>query len=148
MNCKSYRALFAVGISLAADLTHGAPVSASLTNSLGTQTKKIEIPVSIFVVPTNSADGRDPFYPESTRFLGSSTNSRISINPVILVLQGISGTPTSKLAIINGRTLAEGEQTELTLGGKRVQIRCVEIKADSVTVEVEGSRHELKMRNL
>jgi hypothetical protein len=149
MNLKSQQTLLILTL-FSAFMAHAAPNSSNPLNSAGALTNKIHIPVSIFVISTNSSEGRDPFYPESTRFYGGGTNSTPTheIGAAVLTLQGISGTTNRRLAIVNGRTLAEGEETELLVNGKRLKLRCIEIKNDSASVELEGVRRELKMRGM
>jgi len=104
------------------------------------------IPKSIFVVPK---DARDPFYPTSTRLSNSGASAKATApSPVkvSLILNGLSGTSGHRLAMINGRTLAEGESSDVPSGGNFVKVLCVEIKEYSVVVEVGGSRQELSMR--
>ena len=111
--------------------------NASLTN----------IPKSIFVIPKDAKDGRDPFYPNSDRLSKSGTNETVvSAVKVPLILNGLSGASGHRLAMINGRTLAEGESSDVPSGGSLVKVHCVEIKENSVVVEVGGSRQELTMR--
>lgn len=106
------------------------------------------VPKSVYAVPASEADGHDPFYPASDR-LRRSSNSKPSNTPkapsLTLVYNGLSGTADHQLAIINGRTLAEGEETELVLPTGRVKIRCVEIKGETVIVEAFGERRELRL---
>jgi hypothetical protein len=108
------------------------------------------VPQSVFVVPKNPKEGRDPFFPNSTLLWGtvSKTPKQTSTPEAApMVLMGISGTGDHKLAIINNRTLAEGEETEVSSGGGRIRFRCVEIKKDSVIIEVGGERRELRLRS-
>jgi hypothetical protein len=108
------------------------------------------IPQSIFVVPKNAEEGRDPFFPTSDR-LWRVTTVKLPPRPntpaVSLVLNGLSGTADHRLAMINGRTFAEGESNEVTTAGTRVLIRCIEIKESSVVIEVGGARRELSLRS-
>jgi hypothetical protein len=121
-----------------------APAAATVQSSSNA------VPYSVFVVPRNPQEGRDPFFPNSTRLTKTteSTNKpqRSVSSNVPLVLQGISGTTSQRLAIINGRTLAESEGADITIGDVRIHVRCVEIKSDSVIVEVANVRRELRMR--
>jgi len=108
------------------------------------------IPRSIFVVPINARQGRDPFYPNSTRLLnvGVSTNTAPSTKisaTISVILNWLSGSAGHRLAMINGRTLAEGESSDFPSGGTFVKVLCVEIKENSVVVEVGGARQELTM---
>src|SRR6266436_3389320 len=72
-----------------------------------------EIPRSIFTIPKNSKEGRDPFFPASTYVGYSAPAARTNVSgPVTIpkmVLMGISGTREKPLAIINGRTFGRGE---------------------------------------
>jgi hypothetical protein len=103
------------------------------------------VPRSIFVIPTNPQEGRDPFFPNSTRPYENAPASKKSVGDVSsLVLKGISGPPDHRLAIINNRTLAVGDEQDLTTPQGRIHIRCVEIKANSVVIESSGQNHELK----
>lgn len=105
------------------------------------------LPKSVFVVPTTEADGRDPFFPKSDRLkkTGTAKATTPKAPTLILIYNGLSGTENHRLAIINGRTLAEGEETELPMGNSRVKIRCVEIKGETVIVEALGERRELRL---
>ena len=55
-----------------------------------------------------------------------------------LMLDGLSGPPTGRLAVINGKTVAAGEATFLKLDGRTVGIRCIAITDKSATVAVDG----------
>jgi hypothetical protein len=59
--------------------------------------------------------------------------------PDKLVLKGISGTSRWRFAVINNRTFEPLERGRVPLGETNVAIRCLEIRADSVVVQVEGS---------
>lgn len=62
-----------------------------------------------------------------------------------LRLQGITGYPKKPLALINGKTFAEGEEGTLRVDGKQMTIRCVGIQARSVIVVVDGARFALEL---
>jgi hypothetical protein len=108
------------------------------------------IPQSVFIVPTNSKEARDPFFPNSDRlFGGASTTTKKPSTPdvVLFVLNGLSGTADHRLAMINYRTLAEGEESEVTTSAGRLRFRLLEIKVDSVIIEAGGERRELRLRS-
>ncbi len=110
-----------------------------------------EIPKSTFVVPATSAEGRDPFFPLSTRLRPAPptvTPTTHIVTPAVvqLDLKGISGTVDHRLAIINNRTFALGEEEELSVSSGRVRVLCKEIKADSVIVLVNGQERVLRLR--
>ena|ERR1700690_1626335 len=103
---------------------------------------------SVFVIPTNPNEGRDPFYPTSTRLYEEA----ISKNPVVadltsLVLKGISSSPEHRLVIINNHTFAAGDEGDVLTPQGRLHIHCIEIKDKSVVVESGNQRHELSYTN-
>jgi len=99
---------------------------------------------SVFVVPTNPKDGRDPFFPNSTRPYETVSAAQPHAGDVSsLVLKGISGPPNHRLVIINNHTFGVGDEESLVTPQGRITIRCVEIKARSVVIESGGQRHEL-----
>ena len=102
-------------------------------------------PRSVFVMPMNPQEGRDPFFPNSIRPYENAPAAKKSIGDISsLVLKGISGPPDHRLAIINNRTLGVGDEQDLTTPQGRIHIRCVEIKSNSVVIESGGLNHELK----
>ena len=107
------------------------------------------VPQSVFIVPTSDTEGRDPFFPKSERFhkrvISLDTSAPIPVVP--LVLNGLSGSGDHKLAIVNGHTLAEGEESEVTTTAGRTIVRLIEIKDKSVVIEVLGERRELHLRS-
>jgi hypothetical protein len=108
------------------------------------------VPQSAFIVPKKAAEGRDPFFPRSTRVYGTepSTNKVVAVTPVAeLVLKGISGTPEKPLAIINNTTFTSGEENDVVTQAGRIRIRCIEINMDAgtVVVQVGGERRELRL---
>lgn len=106
-----------------------------------------EIPASTFSIPTSPRDGRDPFFPDSTRvYTADAPKAKPNKSPISLKLNGLSGPVEKRLAIINGRTVAEGEEAEIPTSTGRQQVRCISIDDDSVVVEVGGERRELKLR--
>jgi hypothetical protein len=124
--------------------TVAAPVP---TNALPAQ---VEIPKSVFVIPTTPQEGRDPFFPLSTRLFTSvvvKTNMHsVAAVPSDLKLNGISGTAEHRLAIINNRTFEANEEGAVSTSAGLVRIRCLEIKSDSVLVQIGGEQRILRMR--
>ena len=99
---------------------------------------------SVFVIPKNRNEGRDPFFPTSTRLYESVTSKNPAAGDLTsLVLKGISGPPDHRLAIINNHTFGIGDEGDVITPHGRIHLRCVEIKAKSVVVESGGQRHEL-----
>jgi thioredoxin-related protein len=64
-----------------------------------------------------------------------------------LVLKGISGPKNNRLAMINNRTLSVGETDQIKVGETQLKVKCLEIRADSVLVSLDGAEQkELRMR--
>jgi len=104
---------------------------------------------SVFAIPHNPKEGRDPFFPNSTHgFSGlvTPTTASVPAAPPKMTLMGISGPREKHLAIINGRTFGKGEEQDVPSANGRVHIRCLEIKEESVIIEVNGERQELRLR--
>jgi hypothetical protein len=122
------------------------PVVTKLRNALPPLTTNA-VPQSVYVVPVSEADGCDPFFPKSNRLRsGSAKQAAAPKAPTLkLVYNGLSGTADRQFAIINGRTLAEGEETEIISGNGRIKIRCIQIKGETVIVEAQGERRELQL---
>lgn len=102
---------------------------------------------SVFILPTSPKEGRDPFYPASTRPYQSAVvpgakPSELNLN--LLVLQGISGQPPHRLVIVNKRTFAVGDDSEVSTSQGRIRVHCLEINERSAVIEVNGQRHELR----
>ena len=107
---------------------------------------------SSFVMPKSTAQGRDPFFPNSARPFGVATVTRtptntIPVAPSELFLRGFSGVPSQRLAIINNHTFSQGEEAEILAAGKRIKIKCVEISTNFVTVEIGGELRELHLHS-
>lgn len=105
------------------------------------------IPQSLFNVPANPREGRNPFFPESQAEKPAPKPSPGSgIDLSALVLNGLTSPPRAT-AMVNGRTFEEGESAEVKLSnGGRLLIKCVEIKEGSAVIEVRGQLRELKLR--
>ena len=123
-----------------------ARVSPLVTNATLIQ---VEIPQSVFVIPTSPLEGKDPFFPRSMRLFSSGvleTNVPLPTPSVELRLNGISATADRRLAIINNQTFEINEEGEVRTSQGRARIRCLEIKADSVLVQVGNERQVLHFR--
>lgn len=125
-----------------------SPGTAQTKNSA--QPSEAEIPQSSFTLPVTAKDGKDPFFPSSTRPYSSGAVVRPTtapkLAPVEFILNGISPNPEKPLAMINGRTFGNNEEGDVPTAAGRAHIRCVEIKSDSAIIEFRGERRELKLR--
>jgi hypothetical protein len=140
----------APGAALGAQLS--GPARPGATPHSGSNAAPVELaaPKSAFVMPKTPLDGKDPFFPGSSYPYASnvllSTNRAETPRTVELRLQGISGTAEHRLAIINNRTFEAGEETDVPTQPGRAHIRCLEIKAESVIVQIGSERRELRLR--
>jgi hypothetical protein len=122
-----------------------SPKSANSTNAELSSTNT-EIPQSVFVLPSNPKEGRDPFFPDSTRLYENAKPVQAVNNSITLgdlVVRSIIVDDNGNLAIINNHTFATGDDgTVITKGGRQINVHCVAIdpKAKTVTVEAEGSK--------
>ena len=125
--------------------------SLSLIAAPQVQPAKQEAPQSVFVIPNNPNEGRDPFFPQSTRHNGESSKTDVASTPApvatgSLTLKSIVG----GLAIINNHSFAPGEEGDvLVSNGQRQHIRLMEIKpkTQSVVVNVGSQSIELTLQN-
>lgn len=108
-----------------------------------------EPPLSTFVVPRKIADGRDPFFPNSSRVYGvdSTVTNRAPTIVADLVLKGISGTTEQPLAIINTTTFTVGEINEVIIKNGRLRVQCLEINMSLGTalLQIGSERRELRL---
>jgi len=126
---------------------HAAPNKNESTNTVAQVTNAVpQIPKSVFVVPETPKDGRDPFYPNATSLYASpgllNPTNVTSAAFELLILKSLSPT----LAQINRTLLAPGEEADVEVQGGRIHVRLVQIKSESVIVEVAGQQRELHLR--
>ena len=119
--------------------------AAALTATSGTAVAE-ENPRSVFNVPANPKEGRNPFFPHSIPTLPASTKPSDSSLDSAFVLNGITS-PPKRTAMINGRTFEPGEESEVKLpSGSKILVKCEEIRDDSAVIRVGGQRRELRLR--
>ena len=100
---------------------------------------------SVFVVPASNKDGRDPFFPDSTRAFEARAAADKKIEYTSLKIHGISKTDGHLLAIINNHTFAVGEEGDVLTPTGKVNLRCLEIRPDFVLVEINGQPHRINL---
>jgi hypothetical protein len=99
---------------------------------------------SVFMMPSEPQEGRDPFFPNSTRpYKSAPTVTSSTIDTSSLVVKGFSGSVDHRYVIINTHTFAAGDEGDVITSGGRIHLSCVEIRANSVVIDVGGQRHEL-----
>jgi hypothetical protein len=107
-------------------------------------------PQSVFTIPSTAGAARDPFNPSriiQAEVAKTQTNAPAHATSLgCLVLKGLSGPPSNPLAMINGRTMARGEDAEILTDCGRLLVHCVDITTNSAIIEVGGERRELRLR--
>jgi hypothetical protein len=104
-------------------------------------------PQSIFTVPASLKDGRDPFFPESTRMVEVAPSNIHAVEISSLRYLGLSGTAGHLLAIINNHTFAVGEEGDVKTAYGALHLRCMDIQPGSVMVEVNGQTHRINLQS-
>jgi hypothetical protein len=106
---------------------------------------KSELMQSVFIMPVNPKEGRDPFFPNSIRVyrdtpVKSQDGGGIAIGS--MKLKGISGSGTNLIATINNHNFAVGEEGEINTSQGRVHLRCIGINPQtrSATIQVRSGQ--------
>jgi hypothetical protein len=103
-----------------------------------------QVPRSVFNLPANPKEGRDPFFPKSLRPFESAVVTNHQVTDIsALLIQGVSGVAPHQLVIINNVTFGVGDDAEVRTSDGRIRIHCVAINGNSVVVEVNGQEHTL-----
>ena len=124
---------------------------AGFASASGAPSSSTNTVASVFTLPISPNDGRDPFFPESTRYFDALMEANQKKQPAATIevsdlkVPGISGTPGHLLAIINNHTFAVGDSGEVSTPAGRVSLRCIEINSDHVVVEINGHYHRLPL---
>ena len=131
----------AAGLLPAAILWASPLVAAPANQSQPAKTDSLR---SVFILPANPGEGRDPFFPKSNRpFETAMTATNNNVEVTALVVKGISGSLDHRLVIINKVTFAAGDEAEVFTPQGRIRIRCVAINDDSAVIEAAGQRQIL-----
>ena len=135
--------VFLLGV---APCSHGAPPKAPVT-----AVETNAIPAEETAFPQSEFDergGKDPFYPNRILTPTIKTDIKPSEASKYVLLNGLYGTASRPLCTINGRPFEVGEEGEVNTPAGKLKIRCIEIRKDSVVVEVVNSRErkELHLR--
>jgi hypothetical protein len=145
-------ALCAIAGDPVASPAKSAESKSSAPNTAAAQSlAQAPIPQSVFRIPVNASQGRNPFFPNSTMLspvpIATTGSNTVAQPETPLTLNGLSG-PPKRTAIVNGRTFEAGEQAEVRLpSGSRILIKCEEIKDASAVFLVAGQRRELRLRD-
>jgi hypothetical protein len=124
-------------------------VTLGWTPPVNAQTKPVPATVrfdSVFILPASTKEGRDPFYPESVRTFETKVVASNIFEITSLKFAGVSGTPGHLFAIINNHTFTVGDEGDVMTASGRIHLRCLEVGADSVMVEINGQTHRIKLQ--
>lgn len=122
-------------------------VRAAETTTTEDQAGQARQHTSTFALPRTLNEGRDPFYPTSTRVIAMTRPTPTKApGPATLELKGISGTPERPLAIINNQTLAVGEEQPVSTPQGRVKVMCLAIEGTKVMIRAQGKTRQLTLR--
>jgi hypothetical protein len=86
--------------------------------------------------PSTPANFVDPLY------LPSAAPSPV---PNVLTLKGISGVGQHRFALINDVTLEASEKGRVRVGQTNVIVRCLEIRSNSVVIEIAGAKEKKEL---
>lgn len=116
----------------------------------------VVFPQSVFV--DDLTKGKDPFFPSTSRRVdkaavaaaAAAANSQTATaKPTVeqVQLKGILDSANRRLALINNRTFAAGEQAEVKTAAGKLRLQCLEIRSHSVVVQLAGEtqRRELHL---
>jgi hypothetical protein len=136
-------ALVALSASAGPAPAPGAAPAASPTNA---PPQDSLLPQSAFDI--TSSPVKDPFFPRSTRtqVISTPVTNAPTITVASFVLKGLGGPPGHPLALINNRTIAVGEEAEVTTPAGKVKIYCVEIKGNTVTIRAENQSGPIELK--
>jgi hypothetical protein len=103
---------------------------------------------SVFIMPVNPKEGRDPFFPNSIRVYRDIPVKSPDGNQGIelLKINGIAGSGTNLIVTINNHNFAVGEEGEINTSQGRIHLRCIAISLQtrSATIQVpSGEVREL-----
>jgi hypothetical protein len=100
-------------------------------------------PRSIFTIPASAKDGRDPFYPDSTRAFEVPVSTSHVVEITSLKVKGYSVINGHPMVIINNHSFMVNDEGDVLTPGGRIHVRCLEINANTTVLEVNGQRHTL-----
>lgn len=100
---------------------------------------------SVFAMPANPREGRDPFFPDSPRPYEDSPGAKHPVTETSFAVKGLSIEHGRPMVIINNHTFALGDEGDVLTTAGRVHIRLAEIRAAAVVIEVNGTRREINI---
>jgi hypothetical protein len=106
----------------------------------------IVAPRSTFTQPNSPHEGRDPFYPESTRIFENiaAATPHLEVSYTSLTVRGVTVVNGRTVVILNNHSFMAGDEGDVISGTSHVHVHCLEIRPGTVVVEVNGARHEIR----
>ena len=99
---------------------------------------------SVFTQPASGRDGRDPFFPESTRVFETTQAATVHVVEINnLTVKGFSIVRGRPMVIINNHSFMVGDEGDVLTTGGRIHLKCVDVLANAVVIEFNGSMHQL-----
>jgi hypothetical protein len=99
---------------------------------------------SVFIMPANATEGRDPFFPESTRVYESDIPVSVhAVEITSLRVKGYSVVNNQPMVIINNHSFMINDEGDVLTPGGRVHVRCLDIKPSVAVIEANGQREDL-----
>jgi len=100
---------------------------------------------AVFTLPSSPSEGRDPFFPNSTRpYEDALSKVKRPADLTSLQIKGFSKIGNQRYVIINNHTFGQGDEGDVLTSQGRIHIRCLTVGTDSVMVESAGAQHLLK----
>lgn len=127
-----------------------ALAAAGLTAARGEPAKAAPVkpPVSVFVMPVGPRDGRDPFFPESTRpYEDAAPAKPHAVETISFVITGHSVEHGEEMVIINNHTFAVGDEGDVLTPSGRVHLHLLAIHGETAEIEANGTRREINISN-
>jgi hypothetical protein len=138
-------AAVALFLTLLADARGTNTKPAANSKSAGTNEAPAELAVPLSVFDPAVKPTKDPFFPLSVRQPFPTATNVVAFSASSFALKGLSGSAGHRLALINNRTLADGETTEITTANGKVKIHCVRIKEESVIVRASTQSEPIEI---
>ncbi len=134
--------------SMLAALAHAAPSAPAATTTATTNAAPPELTIPLSVFDVTNGPVKDPFFPLSTRSAVPIATNAVApaFSATSFRLKGLSGGANERLALINNRTLAVGEEAEVTTPSGNVKIRCLQIRDSSAVIRVENQTENIELR--
>jgi hypothetical protein len=106
---------------------------------------KPALPVSTFTMPSGPREGRDPFFPESTRPYEENkpTPTGSTLASDSFSVKGLSVEHGHPMVIINNHTFAVGDEGDVLTSAGHVHLRLVQIQGNTAIIQANGLRREL-----